>query len=204
MEIIVNSHASICLKDERIIYFDPFDIKENKNDADYIFITHDHYDHFDEESIKKVKKETTKIITPLCLKHIKPYKILKPNEIYQEDNFFIVKAIPAYNNEKSYHPKEKEYLGYLISIKGVDYYIMGDTDRTIDTDKTKADVCFIPIGGVYTMDYEEAANYINDLKPKKVIPIHYGRIVGDLNLGELFKEKINKDIDVDLLINKSN
>ena len=39
------------------IYIDPFKISENYGDADYIFITHDHYDHFSPEDIEKVKKE---------------------------------------------------------------------------------------------------------------------------------------------------
>ena len=61
MRVEVLSHASVRIEDEKIIYVDPYDVKENRNDADYIFITHDHYDHYDEESIQKVRKEKTKI-----------------------------------------------------------------------------------------------------------------------------------------------
>ena len=77
---------------------------------------------------------------------------------------------------------------------------MGDTDQTEESNHVKTDICFVPIGGVYTMDVDEAASYINSLNPKKVIPIHYGKIVGDISLGEKFKSKVNKNIEVELLI----
>ena len=41
-KVEVLCHSSIRIDDEKIIYIDPFKINENKNDADLIFITHDH------------------------------------------------------------------------------------------------------------------------------------------------------------------
>ena len=83
---------------------------------------------------------------------------------------------------------------------GVSYYIMGDTDRTAESESVKTDVCFVPIGGTYTMDVNEASQYINELKPKKAIPIHYGLIVGDKTMGTIFEENVNKNIIVELFI----
>ena len=77
---------------------------------------------------------------------------------------------------------------------------MGDTDRTKESENIKTDVCFVPIGGTYTMDYLEASEYINDIKPKKAIPIHYGMIVGENNLGIKFKNNIINEIEVELFI----
>ena len=77
---------------------------------------------------------------------------------------------------------------------------MGDTDVTSEALEVKPEVCFVPIGGKFTMDYEEATNYINTINPKKVIPIHYGSIVGDISLGNKFKEKINNNIEVEIKI----
>ena len=59
--IEVLCHSSIRITKNKIIYIDPFKIEENYFDADFIFITHDHYDHFSEEDIEKVKKENTLI-----------------------------------------------------------------------------------------------------------------------------------------------
>ena len=49
-------HSSVNLINDKIIYIDPYNIKENNNDADIIFITHSHYDHFSINDIKKIKK----------------------------------------------------------------------------------------------------------------------------------------------------
>ena len=201
MKIEVIHHASIRLEDEKIIYFDPYDIKEEKRDADYIFITHDHYDHYDEDAIKKVKNNQTKIIVPECLKEKENTMVVEPDKEYQIDNLFF-QTISSYNINANYHPKEKKYVGYNLLLNNTYYYIMGDTNRTPEADKVKTDVCFVPIGGTFTMDKNEAANYINDLKPKEVIPIHYGKIVGDISLGEEFKEKIKDNIKVTLGIKK--
>ena len=66
--IEVLCHSSIRFSKKKIIYFDPFKIEENYNDADVIFITHDHYDHYSEEDIDKVVKEDTIIVVPEDLK----------------------------------------------------------------------------------------------------------------------------------------
>ena len=77
---------------------------------------------------------------------------------------------------------------------------MGDTNRTPETEKVKTNICFVPIGGEFTMDVSEASEYINTIKPDIAIPIHYGKIIGNLTLGEDFKNRINKNIEVKLLI----
>ncbi len=199
MKIEVIHHASIKLIDDKIFYFDPYNIKEKPHDADYIFITHEHYDHYDIESINNIKKDDTKIILPVCLKDYDNYMVVEPNREYQLDNFKF-ETIRAYNIDKTFHPKEKKYVGYNIYINGVYYYIMGDTDRTIETDMVKTDVCFVPIGGTYTMNVAEAIDYINELKPKKAIPIHYGSIIGRKELADEFKNRVDKEIEVEIMI----
>ena len=54
-------HSSIRINKEKVIYIDPYKIDKNYNDADIIFITHDHYDHYSEEDIDKVINENTTI-----------------------------------------------------------------------------------------------------------------------------------------------
>ena len=196
MNIEVFTQSAIKLSDDINIYFDPFKIEKEYHDADYIFITHDHYDHYDEASIKNVMNNNTKIIVPKILEErIKEitnnFFIVEPSKEYTLDNLKFT-TIPAYNIDKNFHPKEKGYVGYNLEYKNTLYYIMGDTDVTEESKKVKCDFCFIPIGGVYTMDYKEAAEYINYLKPAKVNPIHYGSIVGDPSLGEKFKELVTE------------
>ena len=200
MEITINTQSSIKLKDNIIIYFDPYLIKEQTNDADYIFITHDHYDHLDLPSINNILKDTTKIIIPSSITNSlidlnNELILVEPNDNITVDDINI-KTIKSYNINKPYHPKDKNYLGYIITYNNKTYYIMGDTDIVPEIDNIKCDVLFIPIGGKFTCDYQEAAEYVNKIKPSIVIPIHYGTIVGDISLGESFKELIDKDIEV--------
>ena len=199
MKIEVFKQSSIKLTGEKIIYFDPYNIEEEYHDADYIFITHDHYDHYDEKSIEKVKKENTKIIVPICLKDKPHHLLVEGYRMYGIDDIKF-NTIPSYNIEKPFHPREKYYVGYNILLEDKYYYIMGDTDRTPEADQVKTNICFVPIGGTYTMDVKEAIDYINDLHPEKAIPIHYGSIVGDKELGEEFKKNIKEDIEVELFI----
>ena len=178
-------HSSIRINKEKIIYIDPFKINKNYNDADIIFITHDHYDHYSEEDIDKVINENTTIIIPdelltkLLRKGINKNAIItvEPNKNYMEQGIKF-ETISAYNTNKTFHPKENGWVGYIIIINGIRYYIAGDTDITEENKQVKCDVAFVPVGGTYTMDFKEAASLINEIKPKIAIPIHYGSIVG--------------------------
>ena len=178
-------HSSIRINKEKIIYIDPFKINKNYNDADIIFITHDHYDHYSEEDIDKVINENTTIIIPeelltkLLKKGINKNAIItvEPNEKYVVQGIKF-ETISAYNTNKTFHPKENGWVGCIIIINGIRYYIAGDTDITEENKQVKCDVAFVPVGGTYTMDFKEAASLINEIKPKIAIPIHYGSIVG--------------------------
>ena len=178
-------HSSIRINKEKIIYIDPFKINKNYNDADIIFITHDHYDHYSEEDIDKVINENTTIIIPeelltkLLRKGINKNAIItvEPNKNYMVQGIKF-ETISAYNTNKTFHPKENGWVGYIIIINGIRYYIAGDTDITEENKQVKCDVAFVPVGGTYTMDFKEAACLINEIKPKIAIPIHYGSIVG--------------------------
>lgn len=178
-------HSSIRINKEKTIYIDPFKIDRNYNDADIVFITHDHYDHYSEEDIDKVINENTTIIIPeelltkLLKKGINKNAIItvEPNEKYVVQGIKF-ETIPAYNTNKTFHPKKNGWVGYIIIINGIRYYIAGDTDITEENKQVKCDVAFVPVGGTYAMDFKEAASLINEIKPKIAIPIHYGSIVG--------------------------
>lgn len=205
--IKVLCHSSIKFEEGQIIYFDPYNINENYNDADVIFITHSHYDHFSEEDILKVKKETTKIVVPedLYNKSLElgfeenDILVVVPNMEYEVNNIKF-KTIPAYNVNKNFHPKANNWVGYLITLDNVVYYIAGDTDITEENKEVKCDVAFVPIGGTYTMTAKEAASLVNEINPKVVVPIHYGLIVGTKEDAEIFKESLNDNIECEILI----
>jgi len=99
-----------------------------------------------------------------------------------------------YNTNKDFHPKENNWLGYIITLNNKRYFVAGDTDITEENEQVKCDVCFLPIGGTYTMTYQEAVTLTNKIKPQIVVPIHYKTIVGTLEDAKNFKEAIDKNI----------
>ena len=205
-KIEINCQSSIKIIDKKIIYFDPFKISEELHDADLIFITHDHYDHYDYASILKIKKKDTILVVPESIidkvsKDVQDLKIMKviPNMVY---NFlgYVVKTIPSYNINKKFHLREYNYVGYLITINDETIYVAGDIDNIEEARKIKPDIALVPIGGTYTMDYLEASNLINEMKPKVVIPTHYKTVVGSYQDAIKFKELVNKDIETIILL----
>ena len=205
--IEVLCHSSIRMNKGKIIYVDPFHIEENYQDADIILITHSHYDHFSEEDIEKVKKDDTIIyVTEDYVENARQLgfsenKIIgvKPNQTYYEGNMEI-NTVPAYNVNKQFHPKENNWVGYILKIDGISYYIAGDTDITEENKKIKCDVAFVPVGGTYTMTAKEAAELINIIKPKVAIPIHYGDIVGTKEDAITFVNSLEDGIDGKILM----
>ena len=205
--ISINCHSSIKINGEKIIYIDPYKIKEINKDADLIFITHEHYDHYSFEDINKIKKNNTRFIVPKSMKNRLIIDGISENDIISVDvkNKYNVddiefETIPAYNINKSFHPKNNNWVGYIININNIKYYIAGDTDITDEAINVKCDIAFIPIGGTYTMDYKEAATLTNKMKPKYTIPIHYGLIVGKYEDAIKYSNLLDKEIECKIII----
>ena len=206
IEVLI--HSSIRITGQKTIYIDPFKIKNYYNDADLLFITHDHYDHYSEQDIDKVTKEDTIYIVPRTLiqkllnRGVPEEKIIvvEPGKKY-EIHGIQFETVPAYNTNKQFHPKENGWVGYIIEVNDTKYYIAGDTDVTKENKQVKCDIALVPIGGTYTMDAYEAAELINTIKPKIAIPIHYGEVVGTPRDAEKFVELLDKSIEGKILIN---
>ena len=207
--IEVLCHSSIRIAKDKIIYIDPFKITNEYNDADIIFCTHSHYDHFSEEDINKVKKDDTKLVLTLdCLEKAKNLGfdqknivLVKPNEKYKVSGINF-ETVPAYNLEKDFHKQESNWVGYLLEINDITYYIAGDTDLIPEVKSVNCDVAFLPVGGTYTMNAKEAAELANIIEPQIAIPIHYGSIVGTMKDAETFKNELKENIECKIMIKK--
>ena len=203
MKISINKHSSIKIESEKTLYFDPYLIDEENHDADIIFITHDHHDHFSIEDIKKIEKEDTVYVIPDNMYNLlggENVVVLKPNEKTQVEGFDVV-TIPSYNVGKEFHPKDKGNLAYIVTIEGKRVFVAGDTNMNEDNSKIKVDIALVPVGGHYTMDYKEAAELVNTIKPEIAIPMHYGTNgIGDAKDGERFAELVDSSIKVNILI----
>lgn len=202
--ITVNTQNSVRIESNiGTIYIDPLEINEASHDADYILITHDHYDHFSVDDISKLAKDDTILVVPEKMaSSAKNLSIQLGNiETVLPKNQYVfaglkLETIPAYNIIKPFHPKSAGWVGYVLEIDGKRIYIAGDTDATKEAKEVDCDIAIIPIGGTYTMDSKKAAEYINELNPEVVIPVHYGSIVGSANDATIFKNKVNPSINV--------
>jgi len=184
-----------------VIYFDPYKLKEGLPKADYIFITHSHYDHFSSEDIDKIVKNDTVFIGPEdVISEIKENKTVLA-EIGKESKLdgFSFKSIPAYNTNKEFHPKEKKWVGYIVDIGNVKIYHAGDTDRIPEMKNLNVDIALLPVSGTYVMTAEEAAEAAMDIKPDIAIPMHYASIVGSAKDAERFAELLKDKIQVKIM-----
>ena len=204
--ISINKQSSIRIHDESILYFDPLEW-DAKHDADYIFITHPHYDHFSPEDILEIKNDNTIIIVPFellerCLElGFNKNKIftIEVNNNYQLDKLSF-KTVPAYNLNKEFHKKDFGWVGYVINIDDTIFYIAGDTDNITEIQNINCDMAFVPVGGTYTMTYREAADLVKVIKPKVAIPIHYKTIVGTYEDAINFQKELENKIDSVILM----
>ena len=194
-------HSGFLIKNSKIIYIDPYNIKANMDKADIILITHSHYDHCSVADIEKIVQDGTKIImTADCQSKITRFNVSIKMEIIepgQELDLGDVKisALHAYNTDKSFHPKDENWVGYLIKMNNLLIYHAGDTDFIDEMQKLtgykkpdKEFIALLPIGGRFTMNAEEAAEAAKLIKPTIAIPMHYGSIVGGEDDAKEFKE----------------
>ena len=201
--IEVLCHSSIKIDKHLVMYFDPYKIQDETHDADIIFCTHTHYDHFSEEDILKIKKDNTIFVgTEDCFVKVvklgfseEKIKIVEPDNKYEVLGIKF-ETIPAYNIEKKYHPKENGWVGYIVEINDIHYYIAGDTDLIPEIKSISCDVALIPIGGRFTMNAKEAASLINTIEPQIAIPTHYGDIIGTKEDAETFEKLVKEGIVV--------
>ncbi|MBU0461598.1 MAG: MBL fold metallo-hydrolase [Nanoarchaeota archaeon] len=192
-------HSGFLIAGSKRIIFDPFNIKRNPGKADYLFITHEHFDHCSIADIQKVADTGTIVFTASeCVSKVTKIKVrnivqLQPNTTKEFEDITI-ETIPAYNIDKfrapgmPFHPKEDGKLGFIVTFDGKRIYHAGDTDATPEMLQLQnIDLALIPISGKYVMTTEEAAEAVNTFKPKLAIPMHFGDVVGTIEDAERFK-----------------
>ena len=181
-------HASIKIAGSRVIYIDPWNIGESEK-ADIILITHDHYDHCSIKDINRLLKENTVMVaTADCAPKLSgKIKAVNPGDSVEVGGVKI-EAVPAYNLDKNFHQKLRNWVGYIVDLDGVKYYHAGDSDFIPEMKKVKADVAFLPVGGTYTMDVDGAYEAVKAINPRVAVPVHYGAIVGSDKDAEEFRQ----------------
>lgn len=191
--IVWLGHASFLIGNGVTLYIDPFDLPGDLPPADIILITHEHSDHFSPDDLARLVKPASVVVALEALrdrlpKSVKHFRGVAPGDTIEVGDVTIA-AVPAYNVEKRFHPKEKGWIGFVIEIAGRSIYHAGDTDLIPEMEGIDADVALLPVGGTYTMDASEAARAADLIRPKVAVPMHWGKIVGTEKDAEAFKAK---------------
>ena len=193
-------HDGFLIKgDGKAIVIDPFQVKQCEP-ADIILISHEHYDHCSPEDVKKIRKDSTVIVTEAqsAAKLSGDVRVVQPGDKLTVSGIPI-EAVPSYNTNKSFHPKENGWLGFIVTVGGVRIYHAGDTDRIPEMGSFQVDIALLPVSGTYVMTAEEAVEAARMIKPKVVIPMHYGAIVGSADDAKRFSEALQGTCEVVVL-----
>lgn len=162
MEITYIGHSCFSIKGKALtLVIDPYDdrigLKQPKQKADILLLSHHHSDH-----------ATTDWITD--------YELLieGPGEYELRDVF--VYGFPTFHDEKQGADRGKNTV-YLIQIDGFNIVHLGDLGHELSKETLEkisaCDVLLIPVGGTYTIDAETATKVISSLEPGIVVPMHY-------------------------------
>ena len=180
-------HASIRIQyDGKEIQIDPVTKLGNKTidyavmpKADYLLVTHEHGDHFNQEAIKTLSSAKTRLImNQRCADMYGSGEVMKNGDKLQIADDFTIEAVPAYNTSEGrtqFHPKGRDN-GYILTIDGLRIYIAGDTEDIPEMSAIKdIDIAFLPCNQPYTMTTEQLVRAARTIKPKVVFPYHYGQ-----------------------------
>ncbi len=182
-------HASVGIFGTKNIYIDPYILPANPDAADIILVTHEHHDHCAPDKIKQVQKDGTVIVAnPGCAPRLSgDVRSLGPGGRLMVGGVELV-GTHSYNVSKPFHLKGY-VTGFIVRIDGKKIYHPGDSDfvpEMKELAKERIDVAFLPVGGTYTMDADEAANAARAIRPKIAVPMHYGSIAGSAKDAERF------------------
>ena len=206
LEIYFIGHASLIFKyGGKTIHVDPTSMVGDYSKlpkADLVFITHEHFDHFDAKALGQISTDKTTIVsTPTVAKQCKNCIVMQNGDMNTMEGL-PVGAVPAYNiiHERTkgmpFHPKGVGN-GYVITFGDLRIYIAGDTENIPEMKALKKiDIAFLPMNLPYTMSPEMVDDATRIFNPKILYPYHFSetdtsRIV-DLLKNEKVEVRIRK------------
>ena len=144
--------------------------------ADYIIVTHEHFDHLDTTAIRKLTKASTRIIAnPNSATIIGHGEAMRNGEKKTLEDNITIEAVAAHNHAErnQFHPAGRDN-GYILTIDGLRIYIAGDTEDIEEMNLIKdIDVAFLPCNQPYTMTPEQLTRAARTIRPKVLFPYHF-------------------------------
>jgi L-ascorbate metabolism protein UlaG (beta-lactamase superfamily) len=184
LKITFIGHGTLMMEyNDKIIHIDPFSATADYSKmpkADLILITHEHYDHFEPNTIGMISTDKTQVvINKNCQKDL-PKGIVMKNSDVKSLLDIKVEAVPAYNivhkrdNGDPFHPKG-EGNGYILTFDDLKVYVAGDTENIQEMKNLKnIDIAFLPMNLPYTMTPEMVFDAAKMFNPKILYPYHFG------------------------------
>ena len=179
-------HASIRIEyDGKEIEIDPVTKLGNRTinyaampKADYLFVTHEHGDHFNKAAINMLTGDKTRLVmNKRCAEMYGAGEAMSNGEQIMLDDIQ-VEAVAAYNYSEGrtqFHPKGRDN-GYILTIDGLRIYVAGDTEDIPEMTTIKdIDIAFLPCNQPYTMTTDQLVKAAKMVKPKVLFPYHYGQ-----------------------------
>ncbi|MDC7220126.1 MAG: MBL fold metallo-hydrolase [Spirochaetales bacterium] len=190
LEIQFYGNSSFSLVGGAAIYIDPWRLGKLEIGADFILVSHEHGNHFSPMDIERIAVPNTRVLGPATvIDSLGQGKVLLPDRELL-DTHVRIKGIPAYNRRSEIHKKSDKGLGFIIEILGKRIYYAGDTDYIAEMEGLgPIDVALLPVGGGSVMNYREAAQAVDVIRPKLAIPYHYGDREETILAGESFASR---------------
>src|SRR3989304_1712393 len=159
-------HDTFRIDGPPVVYVDPYQLGDGLPAADVILITHDHFDHLSPADVAKIHKPTTVVVAPkeVVGKLSFPVTVIASGESKTVAGI-TVKAVPAYNTNKTFHPKNDGKVGFVFTVGAVTYYHAGDTDVIPEMTGLAPDVALLPVSGPYVMTAAGAGKGGRRIKP---------------------------------------
>ena len=189
MEIRYLGRSCFEIKNKNLaIVTDPFSdrdgLKLPKLKANIVTVSHNHSDHNNFAAIDGVSAEKK----PFVVESAGGYEI----------EGVLVEGIPSFHDNKGGTERGINTI-FDFKFDGMNFCHLGDLGCNLNEEQLESlsnvDILFVPVGGKYTIDAEDAVKVVNKIEPRIVIPMHYNDNGSDDSLAGV--EKFIKELGVE-------